>query len=189
FAPKSARCTRLRGRVPASGGDRLASHARSWGLVGAAESPHGAVEEDIEGGDGDPERVGAGLARPLVDEAEADRGAGAVGQGLEHRVDAGAVAAPILFGDERLVGAGRGRDRLEGEVAEDAARSLAPSVVVDDLVLGDLPEPAVDALALPAEAADLLESGRDGLAEDALGGRAVAEAREDHRAEKRISVS
>src|SRR5262249_44985083 len=137
--------------------------------------------------DADAERVGADLARLFLDEPEAHGGAVTLGQAAEDGLDPRMVAAALLLGDEPLVGARRGRDRLEREVAEPAGGGLRPPVVVDDLVLGDLPQPAVDALPLPAEAADLLDRGREGLAEDVFGGGA-AEPGQDHRRVERIGV-
>ena len=60
---------------------------------------------------------------------------------------------------------------------------------VVDLVDRDLAQPRIDRLALPREAPDLLDRGRERVAQDLLGGRGIAEARQDHRAVERLCVA
>jgi hypothetical protein len=62
-------------------------------------------------------------------------------------------------------------------------------VQVEDFVDRDLPQPRIDRLTLPRELADLLDRGRERVAQDIFCRRGIAETRQDHRAVQRLRIA
>ena len=60
---------------------------------------------------------------------------------------------------------------------------------VEHLVDRDLAQPRIDRLALPGEPLDLLDRGRERVAQDLFRGHGIPEARQDHRAVQGLCVA